>query len=30
VRSAGGVVLGLTAEEGRLDLLYRELVEAGP
>ncbi len=29
VRAAGGEIRGLTAEEGRLDLLYRELVEAG-
>ena len=28
VRDAGAVVCGLAAEEGRLDVLYRELVEA--
>jgi Cu-processing system ATP-binding protein len=28
IREAGGVIAGLTAEEGRLDELYRELVEA--
>jgi hypothetical protein len=26
VRAAGGIVKGLTAEEERLDVLYRELV----
>jgi Cu-processing system ATP-binding protein len=30
VRAAGGRILGLTAEEGRLDLLYRELVRGQP
>jgi Cu-processing system ATP-binding protein len=29
VREAGAEIRGLAAEEGRLDLLYRELVEAG-
>ncbi len=29
VLAAGGEILGLTAEEGRLDSLYRELVEEG-
>jgi len=29
LRGAGGVVTGLTTEEGRLDTLYRELVEEG-
>jgi Cu-processing system ATP-binding protein len=28
IREAGGEITGLTAEEGRLDELYRELVEA--
>ena len=30
IRSAGGEITGLTAEEGRLDELYRSLVEACP
>ncbi len=30
VRASGGQILGLTAEEGRLDLLYRELVRGQP
>jgi len=29
IRQSGAEIRGLTAEEGRLDLLYRELVEAG-
>lgn len=29
VRGAGATVLGLTAEDGRLDALYRELAQAG-
>ncbi len=29
VRESGAEIRGLAAEEGRLDLLYRELVEAG-
>jgi hypothetical protein len=30
VRQAGAEIRGLAAEEGRLDVLYRELVEAAP
>jgi len=30
IRTAGGDITGLTAEEGRLDEFYRELVEAHP
>jgi Cu-processing system ATP-binding protein len=29
IRAAGGVVAGLTAEEGRLDRFYQELVDGG-
>ncbi len=29
IRNAGGVIAGLTAEEGRLDRFYQELVDAG-
>ena len=29
IRSAGGVIVGLTAEEGRLDRFYQELVDGG-
>jgi Cu-processing system ATP-binding protein len=29
IRAAGGVIAGLTAEEGRLDRFYQELVEGG-
>jgi Cu-processing system ATP-binding protein len=29
IRAAGGVITGLTAEEGRLDRFYQELVDAG-
>jgi len=30
IREAGAEIVGLTAEEGRLDALYRDLVEAAP
>jgi len=30
IREAGGVIRGLTAEEGRLDTFYRELIGAAP
>jgi hypothetical protein len=30
IRESGGTITGLTAQEGRLDEFYRELVEERP